>query len=258
MALRPNNPKNIPAVPATRDEAQQEGFLREVDEALRQDQALSLFKRYGKLLAAALVAGLLALAGYLYWHSAREQSRAEQSEKFVLALDKLQGQDLDTTAKSLLPLTTQGEAGSQAAARMLQAGIAVEQGKTEAAAKIFAQIAASADAPQPFRDLAKLREISLRFDAMPADQVVAALKDLAVPGNPWFGSAGELVALAYMKQGKDNLAGPLFAAISRDKTVPDSIRQRSRQMAGLLGVDAVDNVNEAAADTAPAGGPDGL
>ncbi len=257
MALRPNNPKNTPAVPATRDEAQQEGFLREVDEALRQDQALSLFKRFGMVLGIGVVAGLMALAGYLYWHSAREQTRAEHSEKFVLALDKLEGQDLDTTAKSLLPLTTQGEAGAQAAARMLQAGIAVEQGKTDEAARIFGQIAANADAPQPFRDLAKVREIALRFDAMPADQVVAALKDLAVPGNAWFGSAGELVGLAYMKQGKDNLAGPLFASMARDKTVPESIRQRSRQMAGVLGVDAVDDVNEAAADTAAAGGPDG-
>jgi len=50
-----------------------------------------------------------------------------------------------------------------------------------------------------------------------------------------------------MKQNRNDLAGPLFAAISRDKTVPDSLRRRARQMAGLLGVDAVDDVNAAAA-----------
>jgi len=63
-----------------------------------------------------------------------------------------------------------------------------------------------------------------------------------VPGNPWFGSAGELVAMAYLRQNKPDLAGPLFAALAKDKTVPDSIRQRARQMAGALGVDAVDDV----------------
>src|SRR3546814_18615749 len=71
-------------------------------------------------------------------------------------------------------------------------------------------------------------------------QVVDRLKPLAVEGAPWFGSAGELVAIAYMKMRKPDLAGPLFAAMAKDKDVPQSIRSRARQMAGLLGVDAVE------------------
>src|SRR6185369_2617984 len=97
-----------------------------------------------------------------------------------------------------------------------------------------------------YRDLATIREVALGFEAMPADQVVARLKPLAVPGKPFFGNAGELLGVAYMKQNRNDLAGPLFAAISRDKTVPDSLRRRTRQMAGLLGVDAVDDVHAAA------------
>ena len=74
------------------------------------------------------------------------------------------------------------------------------------------------------------------------------LKALAVPGNPWFGSAGELVGMAYLKQGKPDLAGPLFASISRDKDTPETLRRRARQLAGLLGVDAIDDVAKAAAE----------
>jgi hypothetical protein len=81
--------------------------------------------------------------------------------------------------------------------------------------------------------------------------VIARLKPLAEPGNPWFGNAGELVGIAYMKQGHNDLAGPLFAAISRDKDAPVSLRRRARQMAGLLGVDAIDDVAKAAAGDAP-------
>ena len=65
------------------------------------------------------------------------------------------------------------------------------------------------------------------------------MKPLAVAGNPWFGSAGELVALAYQKMGKVDLAGPLFAAMAKDKNVPETIRTRALRLAGLLGVDAV-------------------
>src|SRR3546814_4684369 len=70
-------------------------------------------------------------------------------------------------------------------------------------------------------------------------EVVDRLKPLATEGNPWFGSAGEMVAIAYMKMRKPELSGPLFAAMSKDRSVPETIRTRAVQMAGLLGVDAV-------------------
>ena len=64
------------------------------------------------------------------------------------------------------------------------------------------------------------------------------LEPLAKPGEPWFGTAGEMTALALVKQGKKQEAGQLFAAIAKDKTVPQSIRDRAVQVAGTLGVDA--------------------
>ena len=42
--------------------------------------------------------------------------------------------------------------------------------------------------------------------------------------------------------------GPLFAAIAQDEEVPQSLRSRTRQLAGLLGYDAVDDVDAALAE----------
>ena len=64
------------------------------------------------------------------------------------------------------------------------------------------------------------------------------MEPLAKAGTPWFGSAGEITAMAYLKQGKTTEAGRLFAAIAGDKDVPQSIRARTAQIAGTLGVDA--------------------
>jgi hypothetical protein len=47
-----------------------------------------------------------------------------------------------------------------------------------------------------------------------------------------------MTAAALLKQGKKTEAGRLYAAIAKDKTVPDSIRARSVQIASTLGVDA--------------------
>lgn len=252
MALRPSRSQSRADQLAKRDAAQQEVFFREVDEALRQDEMVGLFRRYGIPLAIVLVAGLLALAGYLYWHHSREQARGAVGEQFTVALDKVDAGDLAAADKELAAVVEKGGDGSAAAARLLRGGIALQQDRPAEAAKLFAAVAADSDAPKPFRDLATVREIAVRFDELPPQQVVDRLKPLAVPGSPWFGSAGELVGIAYMKQGRNDLAGPLFAAIAKDKEVLESIRRRTRQLAGLLGVDAIDDVARVAAGDAPA------
>ena len=224
--------------------------MREVDDALREDQFHDVWKRWGKIIVAAVLAGLAALAGWLWYGESRDSAAGKAGEELIVALDQVEAGQLDAGAKALTSLTKDGPAGPRTAARMMQAGILAEQGRAGEAVKLFAAVAADDSAPGPYRDLAKIREVALSFDTLPPEQVIARLKPLAVPGNAWFGSAGELVGAAYLKQNRTDLAGPLFAAIAKDTNVPQSIRSRTQQLAGLLGVDAVTDP-EAAAGTEP-------
>jgi hypothetical protein len=248
LALRPQNPQSRSEELAQRKAAQDGVFMREVDEALRQDEMVGMFKRYGLPVAVVIVIGLLALAGYLWWDHSRKQASGEVGERFTQAIDRIDAQNLPAADKELVAVIDKGGPASAAAAKLLRGGIALEQDKQDEAAKLFAEVAADAEAPRPFRDLATIREVAVKFDTLPPQQVVDRLKTLATPGNPWFGSAGELVGIAYMKQNRNDLAGPLFAAISRDKALPESLRRRTQQLAGLLGVDAIDDVAKAAGD----------
>ena len=216
-----------------------------MDEALREQEVFDALKRYGRTAAIVIVVFLIALAGYLWWDNHRKAAAGAQGEQLTLALDQVEAGRLDMGKAQVKDLTDAGD-GVGASARLLEASILVEQGKLAEARSGFAAVAADAKAPAAYRDLATVREAALGFDSLPADQVVARLKPLAVPGAPYFGSAGELLGAAYLKQNRNDLAGPLFAAIARDKTVPKSLRGRARQLAGLLGVDAIDDVNEAA------------
>lgn len=224
---------------------QQDVFLREVDDALREDQFADALRRYGKPVGALIVAGLIGLGGYLWYQNHNAAQADARGEQMVKALDALDGNDLINGDKQLGSLAKDGDSYG-AAARLLQAGIAEEKGNSADAGKQFAAIAGDQNVPQAYRDLATLREISAGFDTMKPQDVVARLKPLAVPGNPWFGSAGEMLGIAYMKMGKNDLAGPLFATMAKDKGVPDTMRRRARQLAGLLGVDAVEDPDKAA------------
>lgn len=255
MALPPDNSQNRPDKTADRAAAQQDVLLREIDEAVRQDQLADAARQYGRPVLAFLVAGLAAFAGYLWWHDRQETRLEEASEGLIRALDQVDAGNLDAGTKALLPVTEAGDEGAKAASRLLKAGIALQQGRKPDAIALYAAVAADGNAPKPYRDVAAIREVAANFDAMKPEDVISRLKPLAVPGDPWFGSAGELVGIAYLKQGKTELAGPLFAAIAKAKDVPDSLRSRARQMSGLLGVDAVVDVNEFVGAAGEAGSP---
>ena len=109
----------------------------------------------------------------------------------------------------------------------------------EAAVAAYQKVRDDSDLPQPYRDLALVRMTAVEFDTLKPQAVIERLKPLAVPGNPWFGSAGEMAAIAYLKLTHPQQAGRLFAELARDKKVPDSIRARADQMAGSLGFEPV-------------------
>jgi hypothetical protein len=235
--------------------AQQDVFVREVDDALREDQLKEALQRHGRIAAVALGAALLALGGFLWWREHQQAVAGEAGEKFMVALDQVEAARLGPAYGALEPLAAKGPDGARTAAKLMQAGIALEQGNRAQAAKLYAEIAAGDDVPRPYRDLALIRQTAVEFDRLSPATVVTRLKPLAAPGNPWFGSAGELVGAAYLKQGRGDLAGPLFAAIAKDADVPESLRGRARQLAGMLGVDAIVDVDRALANSpvAPAG-----
>lgn len=222
-----------------------EAFLREVDEELRRDQLEKFGRRWGKWLAIALVAALLVFAGVLYWLHARDEKAGREGEQLSALLNDLdRGNDAKAPA-TLAALAQSSQPGYRSAAILLKADLALSHNDVAAAAKGYQSVIDDDALPKPYRDAALVRLVAAEFDTMPPDQVIARLKPLAAPGNPWFGSAGEMSAVAYLKLGKPNQAGPIFAAVARDKLVPDSIRNRAAQIASGLGIDAGVDMGEA-------------
>src|SRR6185503_10116413 len=125
----------------------------------------------------------------------------QQGEELTRAIDRVDAGNAAAADKLLAPVIEQG-GGSAVAATLMRAGLAAQGGKTDQAVRLFAEGAEDADAPQPFRELATIRQVALGFDAMQHAQVIAKLKPLAVPGKPWFGSAGEMLGIAYLKRGR--------------------------------------------------------
>lgn len=217
---------------------QNEAFLREVDENLRRDRARDFGKKYGGLLAAAVVLFLLASGGYIWWKQHQVQKSEQQSEQIAEIFKNIGAGTTGSSAQQLDQLAQSDSKGVRATAKFTRAALALQQNDTKLAISKYKEIAADSSLPAPYRDAALIRQTALEFDALPAQDVIARLQPLAKPGGPWFGTAGEMTAMALIKQGQKAQAAQLFAAIARDTSVPQTIRARAVQVAGSLGVDA--------------------
>ncbi len=224
--------------------------MREVDEAVRQDQFGDIMRRYGVLIGAVVVLGLGAFGGYLFWQNQQESELESYSEQLVQAFDELEAGNFDTADSELAAIAANGGPGAASAARMAQAGIALNAGRDEDAVALYDTVAADEAAPPALRDLAKIRSVAVQFDDLDPQVVIDRIGPLAQADNAWFGSAGELVAMAYLEQGREEQAGPLLVEISKNEDVPESLRARTRQLAGFLGYDAIEDVEEMMAEIA--------
>lgn len=234
LASTPTIPPESPA-----EDQVNTAFMREVDDELRRSEALAFWQRWGKWLIAAVLLGLAAFGGWLYWQNLKTDAAGVEAEKLAAVIDDLQANRTATAGTALAPLAKSEVPGNRAVAQILAADLKLQANDVKAAVAGYRAVAADTKLSAPFRDLATIRAVAAEFDSMDPNMVVETLKPLAKPGNPWFGSAGEMTAMAYLKLNRPRDAAPLFAALAKDEGVPETLRSRAVQMAGILGVDAV-------------------
>ena len=64
-----------------------QAFLREVDDELRRDKVAAAARRWGIVAIVAVVAGLLAFGGWLYWQHRQTQTAGVEGEQLMAAYD---------------------------------------------------------------------------------------------------------------------------------------------------------------------------
>ncbi len=216
-----------------------ETFLREVDDELRRDRLNQTVTRYGWWIVAGMMLVLAAIGGIFWYRSSQAQQAEARGEMLLNALDGLESGNRNSAITQIDQLAESDSAGYRAAALFARANAQIAANNINAAAATLGAIAADETLEEPYRQAALVRQTQLEFDRLQPPQVIQRLTPLVRPGQPFFGAAGEMVGVAQLRMNRPDLAGPLFARIGRDDTVPPSIRTRAIQIAGSLGVNAL-------------------
>lgn len=194
-------------------------------------------RRYGIWIAAAVAALLIAAGAWLFLDHRREQAEATRGEAYDAAMQRVAKHQFGQAEAALDKVALGGADGYTAMARFALGNIRLARGDKAGAAAKFAQIVNDPKLAQPYRDLALVRQTAAEFDTLKPDAVIQRLGTLANPDSPWFGTAGEMLAAAYLKAGRRAEAAKLYARIGEaGERAPESIRQRARELAKTLSI----------------------
>jgi hypothetical protein len=210
-------------------------IFQEVDEDVRRDKAMVLWRKYGSYLIIACVAIVVGTAGRVGWREYKSAQQAEESGRYVLAARMLEKGDSAGAITSFESLAADANTGYGAIARFQAAAARVKTGDKDGGLADYDRIAGDDGMDPIFRDLARLQAVMLLIDDGAADDLNQRLAPLLADGSPWRYSALELQASLVLREGDTAGARAAFKALSDDAAAPAGMRNRAAQMLAALG-----------------------
>lgn len=224
-------------------------FIREVDEAVRQDRWLGLWKRYGPYLIGGALAIVLGTAAGVGWREYQASERREEARRFAAAVELMEAGRAAEAAEAFTTLADNADRGYAVLARLRAAEALDRVGDPAAKVRLLETLAASDATETTFGDLARLLAAQERLDEADPDALAERLAGFTAPEHPWRYTALELLALAQMRAGETMAARETLTELVRASGTPANLMQRASELLSALG-GPVDRTGDAASGSA--------
>jgi hypothetical protein len=208
-------------------------LFNEVDEELRSDQAISLFRRLAPWVTGVLALVLIGFLGVWAYTSYQGRNLAAASLAYQKGVDALQQSDSSGAFADFEQARQAGAPGYKTLALMQEGDLRMSAGKPDEAAKLFDQ-AADVAPNQVIGDLARLKAALALLDTTPLPQLRTRLAPLSDPKRPYSVYAKEALAMAELLAGKTDDAKRDLSVLQLSLGVPDDMRQRAQIAVALI------------------------
>lgn len=215
--------------------AEDDSFIREVNEEIRQEKARALWGRFGPTIiggAVALVLGTAVWQGYSYWQN---KKAGGIGDTMLLAADLAKGGKIDDAMASLKQVEDSNFGGYPALAQMRQAALTLEKGDKQGAVAMFDKIAQNSGTPNSLKDVANIRAAYILVDTATFSELSQRVAVFASDNNPMRFSAWEILGLSAWKAGDLAEAKKYFEQITKDsESAGTGLTARAQLMLGLI------------------------
>jgi hypothetical protein len=208
-------------------------IFSEVDEELRRDNFLALWKRYGKYVTALGLAIIVGTGAYVAYQRYTESHRLQRAEEFMAAAEQI-GQGDNSAAIGAFATVAQSTDGYGILARFRMANLKNRAGDDAGAVAIYDAIAGDSGIPATFRNLATILAATHTLDKADPAALTAKLQPLTVDSSPWRFTALELTGLLAHRANDDAKAKTIFAKLADDREAPQGVRARAAEILASL------------------------
>lgn len=212
----------------------------EVEEELREERMHELLKKYGGLLFAAALLVIGAVAGWKAWGWYQDRRDMDAAALYLAAAARTEAAGVAGPNRAVALAAFQAVAanapdGYRDLARLREAALRADSGDLQGASALWDQVAADGSADPLLRDLASLTWCLWHADKADPGLLEGRLKPLAAPGNTWRSLALEQLALLDLRQGHTDAAKTQFKNLAEDTTAPSGVRDRAGAMLTRVG-----------------------
>ena len=208
-------------------------IFNEVDEELRKDNFLALWKRYGKYVTALVVAIIVGTGAYVFYQRYTESHRLQRAQEFMAAAEQI-GQGDNSAAIGAFATVAQSTDGYGILARFRMANLKNRAGDDSGAVAIYDAIAGDSGIPATFRDLATILAATHTLDKADPAALTAKLQPLTADSSPWRFTALELTGLLAQRANDNAKAKTIFAKLADDREAPQAVRARAAEILASL------------------------
>jgi hypothetical protein len=210
-------------------------FIREVDEAVRQDRWMQLWKRYGTYMVGAALAIVLGTGAGVAWRNWQESQRQSEALRFAAAEQLLRQDQANEAAAAFRALAEDAGSGYRVVARLRAAEAEAAAGESAAAVATLDHLSESDAARAVYRQLGDLLTLQREFDRAAADALEGRVAELTAPDAPWRHSALELEALAQIRAGDLDGARRTLDTLLADPRTPANLSRRAAELMAAIG-----------------------
>jgi len=205
----------------------------EVEEELRQERYSALLKKWGPWVGGAAAAIVLGVGAYQFMEWSTKQRADAASEQYQAAAELYEAGNLVQADSQFQTLAESAPRGYETLALMRRAEIALSQGDTDEAARLFNR--AGELSPEPLiRDLARYQAALAQFDQLSYDDLANRLEPLTEGVAPVGLLARELMAAAALRDERWDEARQRYQLLSIALDMPEGMSQRVMQAQSYL------------------------
>jgi hypothetical protein len=229
------SPIHSESLVADEDDQLDKQLFREIDEDLRRERYMKLWKAYGRYITGAALTIILATAGWVWWQNNQTSMRGEEGERYAAAAALVGKGDPTAAIEAFSQVAAKSGAGYAALAKLREAALRASKGDLKGATALYDAVAGDSDANPNLRDLARLLGTLSQLDTGNPAALTAKLAPLANGDGPWRYAALELTGLLAERAGDIKRAREIYTKLVDDAAAPSSLRVRVRVYLDLLG-----------------------